>query len=470
MKCNLIRTLPLLAMIIVGFATGPIGANEKTTAKPPNLYLDVSPTVINTLVRRSIDETERFADEIQDTPVSGVGRTIGKLSVQLVPDPRFGVADLVFDGRVYSRSIGYRPHVLLYSSTETTVEVRRRVVIDSRGLRIFNLPFHAEATTTLDDVRSYAEPDHLAQRVGRFLFERGKAASENEAAGKTAQRIANRITNEMTPILRSASQFGKSEFEYFKSRGLTIDSLEFSTTPSSIQARLRLATKNGAVVGPRPAMTPNLDVGLLAHPSLLTEAGRIGLSGSSFPLSEIKKFYDEVTLGLLRDGRKDAEKQDTLKALETVLASLGGKKTLIVLAKDDPLTITATDNGFVAEIHVGSVLQEQTRYAGMRVRAKYRIENTDEAPNAVREGAIQYLPGNESAPDGGKLEAQTAAFLIIRQVVFEEVLKQRLALVLPQVEAIPDLRFYAPRAGVRDGWLALAWTLRPPEKKQPTGK
>lgn len=456
---------PFLAGMFLCIATGPLNANDNKPTKAPNLYLDVSAAVIRTLVHKSIDQTEKFNDEIQDTPVAGVGRMVGESTAQLIPNPHFGVLDVVFNGRGYSRSIGYRPHALLYSSTETCVEVRRRVVIDSKGLRVFVLPHKAEATTTLEDVRSYAEPDFLAQRVARLLFERNRNAAENEAAVKTAQRVSKQLGDEMTPILKSATLFGKSEFDYFKGRGLAIDSLEFSTTANTFHTRLRLATPNGTVLGPRPAMTPNLDVGMLAHPSLLNEAGRIALGGREFPLSEVKKFYDEVTLGLLRDGRKDAEKQDTLAALEKVLADLGGKQTIIVLSKKDPLTVVANNTGFTSELHVGSVRFLGTQYAGMRVRAKYRIENTDEAPHAVREGALQYLPGDEPTSDGKKLEPQPAAFSLLRNALFEEVLKQRLALVLPQVEAIPDLRFFPPRAGVRDGWLALAWTLRPVEKK-----
>lgn len=457
---------PLLAIVCLIIATDPLSANDKKTAKVPNLYLDVSATVINTLVRRSIDQTERFKDEIQDTPVEGVGRTIGTSGVQLIPNSKFGVMDVVFNGNIYSRSIGYRPHTMLYSSTNTNVEVRRRVVIDSKGLRVFDLPGKAEATTTLDDVKSYAEPDVLAQRVMRFLFERTKAAAEDEAANKMAQRVSKRLGDEMTPILKAATAFGKSEFEHFKGRGLAIDSLEFSTTANALHTELRLAIPESIVIGPRPTMTPNLDLGLLAHPSLMNEAARIAVGGREFPLSEIKKFYDEVTLGLLRDGRKDAEKQDTLRALEKVLTDFGGKQTVIVLAKNDPLTVTATENGYIAEIHIGSIKQnDTTRYAGMRARAKYRLENTDDSPQAEREGAIEYLPGDEPTSDGKKLNAQPVAFTLLRGAIMEEVLKQRLALVLPQVEAIPDLRFYAPRGGVRNGWLALAWTLRPAEKK-----
>ncbi len=456
----------ILGILVFGVFSPSSNASDEKPAKAPNLYLDVSSRVINTLVKRSIDETERFTDEIQDTPVAGVTRTIGASAVQLIPNANFGIADVVYAGKSYSRSVGYRPHTLLYTSSETSVEVRRRVVIDNRGLRVFILPPRAQATTTLDDVRSYGEPDLLAQRVAGFFFERNKGAAEAEAAAKTAQRISKRIGDEMTPLLAAASKFGKSEFEYFKGRGLVIDSLDFHTTQKSIQARLRMKTPPGIVLEPRPAMTPDLDVGLLVHPSLLNEAGRIALSGREFPITGVKKFYDEITLGLLQDGGKNEQQQDTLKAIEKVLADLGGKQTLIVMAKKDPLTITATADGFVADIHVGSIRTLDTRYVGMHVRARYRIENTDEAPHAVREGAIEYLDGTEPAADGKKFDPLPFTILLARNALFEEILKKRLALVLPQVEAIPDLRFYAPRGGVRNGWMALAWTLRPAEKKK----
>ncbi len=72
------------------------------------------------------------------------------------------VVDVVFQGRSYSRTIATRPHLLIHTSTTTSLDVRRRIVIDGAGITTFAGGQCADATATLLDITSRGEPDWLA--------------------------------------------------------------------------------------------------------------------------------------------------------------------------------------------------------------------------------------------------------------------------------------------------------------------
>jgi hypothetical protein len=375
----------------------------------------------------------------------------------LIPDPRRGAVEVLFRGRNCTLTVGTRPHVLLYTATETPLEIRRRIVFEGSKIRSFPGSICAESSIHLQGISSLAIPAGLTVKLAHRMYLQTQAAAEAETAAKTADWAAQNLGEDLKPALTFASQSVGQWLSGFQRDG-SLEYLNFRTTAAFLQARLRIASSAGVQPEPPPALPSDVDLGLRLHESLINEVARAKLGEKSFLLNEVQKFYDETTLGLLGDGRADGK--DGLKIFEKLLANSGKPPATITLTKNDPLTVVFLDQGFMVEIHVASIRQEDVVYKGMRVRAAYQLENTRAGLLAVRKGPVRFFPSDEPEPVDEKLEAQPAAFLVLREFLFGEIMKERLVFTPPPLPAdIAGLRFQAPRSAVSAGWLSLAWKL-----------
>lgn len=458
---NHVKTISILGLsFVLSQLAGPATGQEKR----PNLGFSASSALINAIVQRSVDRTEAVHEIIQDTPNSGTSRTIGTVRAELIPDPHVAVVDVAFAGHVWARSVGTRGTILIRSTSTTAFDVRNRVVIGDRGICLYKGTCRAETDIQLLGVTSRMDMDAAAIWLNERFFYRARPAAQAETAGKASAKIADRMVDELSPSLASASNTVRTGIAGIKKAGLSLESMRFRTSESILEARLRIATPGK----PEPSMMPNLpgdiDLGVRVHESLLNQIADATLAGKSFRLDQTDQFYNATTKGFLRDGRTDADRTENLKKLQKLLAELGGQPAIIRLAKNDPLEVHFTDQGFTVELRIASIQQGKTAYEGMRVRASYRLENSPEGVHAVRTGAVQFLP----YPSAKKLAPQTAAFIVAREVLFTEIAKERVTLALPMPEAIANLTLSAPRGGSGDGWLGIGWTLKPTRYNKPS--
>ncbi len=443
--------------IAIGFSCAPlhwaVSGDSQATKKHPNLLIDISAALVNAVVKRSVDKTDDVQEIIQDSPVHGRARTIGAVSPELVPDSRHAVLDVFLRGHVYSRTIATRPHVFLSTTTEIPLEASNRIVIDETGARIFHGRASATATTTLLGVSSRAEPDVIAMRVAGQFFERNRKYAEAESASKTAWRASSELAAELTPALTAASDALKT----VRKAGLVLEAMKFSTTADSIHANVCLAAPGRTRAGAAPALPAGIDLGVRVHESLLNEAAQALYGGKSFPLDKLNHLYEEVTLGLLIDGRKENGRKDTLKTLEKLLADVLGAATIMTFAEKNPMTVAIVEQGFTIEIQVSSIRQAKLAYAGSKVSASYRLEHSQEGVHLVRKGPVRLVPNAGS----DKIKAAPASFVFAQEMLFAELLKGRLTLApLPMPAALARLQLSTPRAATRDGWLGVVWNAK----------
>lgn len=432
-------------------------AQDAKTKRQPNLLVDASSGLINELIAQRVDRTEPTRETILDTPVTGISRTTGFLTAELLPDPSRANIDIVLRGQVYSQSVGKRPHVNVYANTTTPLEVRRRVIIDDKGIRSLRGPMFGDSRMEILDVNSGYDIDWPARRIAREAVYRSQAEAEAESTSKTVCGVADRLAQDLAGPLSDASKGIGAGLTRVKEAGLMLEQIDFNTTGSFLQARLRIATPGQKPPAYVPPMPDDIDLGIRVHDSLVNEAARVVYGGRSFKLEEVSKFYEEVTLGFLRDARKDVDQKDSLKTLEKLLATFAGKPTTITVAKDDPITVAFIDQGFTIDIHVATIQQADVTYAGSRVKATYAFENTRDGVLLVRKGAIRLTPLEPT----GKQQKPTIALVTSQEILFSEVLKQRLILAdVPMPDALAKVRLMQPRVGARDGWIGLAWNVR----------
>jgi hypothetical protein len=443
----------LSALVLMPCAADELGDNPR---REPNLLVDVSAATINALVQRTVDRVEPVREIIQDTPVCGIGRTLGTVRAELVPDPHRAAVDVILQACLYSQTVGTRSTILIHTCGTTPLEIRRRVVMDDKGIRLFAGPSYAVSSACLLDVTSTMDFDCLAIRMTRRGFENNRPAAEAESACKAAARARQRLDEELTPTLTSASETLGRELLGLRRAGLSLEALDFSTTASLVQGRARFATLGR----PQPvpvSLPPDIDLAVRIHESVANEAAQNVFGGRSFPVSGVSKVYQELTGGLILDGRKAADIKADLKMMEKVLADLAGKPVTINLPKTNPLIVKFADQGFSLETHIASIRQGKVDYAGLRAKAAYRLENARDGVHAVRKGPVQFTP--EPPQPGQKLAKLTPEFQILLETLMAEFVKERVTLAALPMPAALSSRLDPPRAYARNGWFALTWKL-----------
>ena len=414
--------------------------------------------LINGAVTHPIDRTAPVEEIIQETPVHGMGRTIGGIRAELVPDAHRAAIDIVFRGTNYSQTVGERANVFIYNTSVTQLDVRRRIVIDGTGIQSYAGPACGDAFTTLLGIKSRTWPAQFTEKLAKSVYDKSVDAAELESAHKTAQHVAVELEKDISPVLASLSKSVGRELKAFKQAELALQSLEFSTTATALHAHARFKTP----VNPPPsgALPADTDLGVRVHESLANQEAQIELGGRSFALNELSKIYGEVTRGLIRDGRPEADTKLGLKKVEKLLADLAGKPVSLTLAKKSPLMIAFADQGFSVDVRIASVRQEKMLYAGLHARVVYRFENAADGVHAVRQGLVKVVPFEEAADPAKKAAPLPQSLRLLEGVLFEEVFAARLTLApLPMPEVVKRVRLQPPQAYARDGWFGIAWKL-----------
>jgi hypothetical protein len=92
-----------------------------TKYSQPNLLIDVSETFVVDALSRPVDQTEPVVDCILGTYITGTGRTIGEVNVDVVPNGEQAELVTYLSGINYSRTVGHNRSALIYSQGATTL-------------------------------------------------------------------------------------------------------------------------------------------------------------------------------------------------------------------------------------------------------------------------------------------------------------------------------------------------------------
>jgi hypothetical protein len=436
------------------------GADEPNVpkGKQPNLLVDVSAGLVNAVVQRPVDRTEPIEDVILDTPIRGEGRTQGMVWAELCPDTCHISLDVIFRGKVCGQSVAIRPHVLIYGSSTTSVEVRRRVAIDAERIRVMAGPSDARTFARVHEITNRNGDTYTAATQFAWLDAAGrKDEAQDEAAGKTARRVSNRIADDLTPVLTSVSENVARGMSEMKKAKLTLDFLDFHTTAGFLHVRGRLATPGRVQAGPPLPLPADTDLGLRVHQSLINETAQALMGGKSFNLLDLKKLTNRATSWLLRENGKSIDPNDSQKSLEKMLTDLAIKTTSITFARQDPLVVTFAGQEIKVEIQVASFHSDGKESPGLRLHAAYRLEVSSAGVHAVRKGPLLFeenmLKNTEKRPN---------SFRQLQELAFADVLRDRFVLgPFPIPESTGARQLRPSRADAVNGWMALSWTVEP---------
>lgn len=408
----------------------------------PNFLGEVSPALISAGIAESVDETISIRDCILGTDIHGTAHTVGQTSVELPPDPNFGVLDTIFFGTTTSNNVGYHHPVTIFSSSTTSLAARKRLWVSAEGL--FSYPGVSNASTKINicDIQSN-KGRRMVENVAWKRAGKQQGQAECIASSHAEARLNERIDQQAAEAVGTANkQYTEKFYKPFTERKLFPQVLRFATTEKGIGIT-GLQAGGGKVGAPSspPAVAEGADMSLRLHESAVNNLAFDALAGRTVYEEELQAAVTDA-LGHLPEKMKGDD---------------DGKPWAITFANRQPISVTFADDGYKITIRGVKYYKGQDAHPGMDVSASYKIEQTATGFKAVRQGDIQVFP-----PDfvpGKQVDA--------RRQVIRKLLEKRFAKVFePEIvgEGL-ELPGKLKSAGklqpiqlvCRDGWLVIAW-------------
>src|ERR1051325_8962536 len=275
--CTMTRTnarFLLLCALIIADAWLPrsaAGEPKDKSAKTPTLVIDVSASLVNAFVKRSIDRTDPVDVMMQEAQAKGTSRTVGAVTAELIPDTKKAIVEVVFRGELSSETTSTRPFVLVSTSSSTLLEVRRRIILDDKGMHSTAGGNFGKSAISLREIKARKEPEGIAVKLATELFRRNKGDAEFETATKAAWNTSSSLAKEISPTLAAISKAALQSSAGPKKAGLSVEALEFSSTASGLQGRLFFATP-GRETKPCPPNSKGADLEVTLHKPLRKDA------------------------------------------------------------------------------------------------------------------------------------------------------------------------------------------------------
>ena len=406
----------------------------------PNLHAQLSGRLVAAGIEQAVDDVAPVTDVILGTNISGTGRTVGRLAVQLVPSEDKAMLETTLVGTTTTRTVGVNGPAAVYTDGTTQILGSKRIVIDENGLASY--PAKAKATTKTK-ITGVGAKSRMVQKIATRKVYEAKGEAEAIGSDHAAARVRQRVEKQ------SADQLGQAQWQFnekFRNplmRRREFPSLEFSTTKDSMFVKALQAnrTRLGAPNDP-PNITVANDLAVQLHESMVNNLAAALLSGMTLKEEELQKKVIEWR-GSLPDQLKSDEDRDPWS---------------ITFANERPVTIKFDEGGFQVTVRGQRYTSGERAFRAMNVTADYKMEMSGNGSVLKRQGELQILPP-------GFVPGQTR--LSTQQVTLKTLLQRKFGkLFEPEIKneglALPGRWKQAGRLDLKQmeakrGWLALAW-------------
>jgi len=422
---------------------GPLVHAVRGRHSQANLYASAAEKIISAGIERPVDEVAPVYDVILGTDISGTGHTVGRLDVELVPNPKAAVIDTMLMGNVYTRTVGYNGPATICSVGTTCIDGRKRIVFDREGFKSYPAAADASVSTRITGVS--AGRGGLIQRIATKKVYQSKSTAERIASQHAEVRVANRLEREV------GRNLSRSHYDYLGNfrnplvrRGEFPQELRFSTTNDHLYVTARQVNSNQiAAATPPPKLEGPRDLAVQMHQSFANNLANGLLSGVTLHEEDLQKQVIKMR-GSLPEELKTEE---------------GRPPWSITFADERPVSVDISKDGFVIAIRGKRFTSGEDSFRAMNIVARYKVEKHDGGSRLVRQGDLEVLPPGFQ-PGKDRLSGQQVSLRRLLTRRFGKILKPELVskgLELPGKWKSAG-RLTLRQLSIGDGWVALAWT------------
>jgi hypothetical protein len=293
--------------------TKPAPVSNQPTAPTNMIYVRLGRPFLARFIEQNVQWRGPVTDRILNTAIFGTADTAGSVSMMLVPDSRYGRADLIFSGTAYSTTTGYNGPIRIHSNGVTQFASRKSLWFDPQGVRA--APSQTRTITRTQTTGISTDLRRLAGRIAVGIASRRVAASRAAADRIAGQRAAERISREWDQAverrLANITQSMAGELEKLVvDPTRAVDGLEYSTTHDYVQVVvLRPRSAGGARMdapvpdADRPDVEVQVHSSLVQNPIIRSQMPRLlrGVISSFLTESFLKTLGAEPPLDLAAD-------------------------------------------------------------------------------------------------------------------------------------------------------------------------
>ncbi len=415
----------------------------------PNFYGQVSRDFAAMGLEESLEEEVTVRDRILRTPITGSGVMTGTTKLQFVPCEDRAIFQWLVDTTACTNNVGRRMGVSVYSNATTLIESQARLMLDADGL------YGEDAVSSASTHTRFTKISACSPLIRSFAWRQAcstKGRAEAEAARHAKRRANRRIDSRIQgEVEKFNQQYLDRVQEPLAQRMAFPDQLQFSTTETALEVVGRemgvaeLAAPNGP-----PVLEKNHHIALRLHESAINNLTSTLLAGRTLDEPRLYELTEEM-LGRVPEFLKQEEGQPTWE---------------VEFADRGPLTVEF-DGGFLAIVlRAKSFTRDGSRYDGMNVTARYKIEKIDAGYQMVRQDKIAAFPPGFD---------QEKRRLSGREQTLRRLLEKRFAKVFPESWELnepirPEKRWakageiFLNECDTQAGWIVLGWDAKKESK------
>lgn len=376
----------------------------------PNLLVDVSETFVADALSRPIDQTEPVVDCILGTSISGTGRTIGEVNVDIVPNAEQVQLATHLQGINYSRTVGRNRSALIYSQGQTTLVGDSTLFVNEQGLA--GGPIQTQARVA-NRITGYGSTKggvigNLVKKIAAKKAPQQKAEGERIAAAHARTRLSRSMQKEIVAQVADANAQLESRIRHPLQRfGQYPARLQYASTDDALMIRAvqstagRLAAPNAA-----PALAAGAPISVRVHQSLVTNSTQGMLAGRKFDQPRIQLLAESI-LGEVPERLRPVEGQEPFS---------------ITFADVDPVSLSFADDMVTFTVRGKAFTSGERKFDGMHITGKYKLSSDGHGLKAVRNEDFDITPPGFQR---GKDKLNT------REIVLKRILQEKFGKALP---------------------------------------
>jgi hypothetical protein len=412
-----------------------------------NVRVAISAELVNRMLPKEARQLEYVQDYIQGARVEGNSEASTRLRLVLLPDRLRWRMGLEARGEVASDTSSSKGPATFYQNGVSHYRVRKMLLVDRRGVRLFNAEAEAQANNNLLDYETSYDGIPLLGSIARAIALNQYDAAQDAARLEVQGKIQGRATSRIDQAVAEQLQKGKENFqtkllEPMRKLQLEPTAVDMETTQERLIARYRLAGHHHlSAHTPRPQAPGDSLLSVQVHETAFNNIlDRLELGGRRI---ELRELYKEVTSIFSKDAPPPP---DDLP-----------EDVFVTFMQDDPVRIDCDEGRVRLTIRIEALEHNKSKWQNFTVRGYYAPYSDQLDANLARDGVIELI--------GEKLRFGDQIAL---RGIFSRVLSRnrKLNLVNKQLAMAPELQDQqVTQLVIHDGWMGVALGPKHPQRQ-----
>ncbi|WP_425616665.1 hypothetical protein NA78x_000317 [Anatilimnocola sp. NA78] len=412
-----------------------------------NVRVAISAELVNRMLPKEARQLEYVQDTIQGAYVEGNSEASTRLRLVLLPDRLRWRMGLEAKGEVASDTSSTKGPATFYQNGVSHYRVRKMLLVDRRGVRMFNAEAEAQANSNLLDYETSYDGIPLLGSLARAIARSQYDAAQDSARLEVEGKIQGRATSRIDQAVAEQLQKGKANFqtkllEPMRKLQLEPTAVDMETTHERLIARYRLAGHEQlSSHTPRPQAPGDSLLSVQVHETAFNNIlDRLNLAGRRL---ELRELYKEVTSIFTKDAPPPPEDLP--------------EDVYVTFMQTDPVRVDCDEGRVRLTIRIEALEHGKSKWQNFTVRGYYAPYSDQLDANLARDGVIELI--------GEKLRFGDQIAL---RGIFSRVLSRnrKLSLVNKQIAMSPELQDQqVTQLVIHDGWMGVALGPKHPQRQ-----